>query len=296
MFQESSSKSQSSNDRGLSSHFEESLKLSNVTLIDSEVNGSISSLMSCAEIVTLLARHGCQDLTPLLSSESISQYPVSTGGFGDIYRGRLLGNHKVAIKTVRVFESCELGKYHKSAARELYTWSKCRHPNVVELMGLVTFRGSLAMVSVWAEHGTLPAHLKKNPSTDRCSLSTLICRGLVYLHANSIIHGDLKGDNVLISADGNPMLNDFGNASVQNASLRFSQTTTGIKYSTRWAAPEIIMETTLLTREADIYALGMTILVLKSALPQNLNMPLNYIRRRPSPETCHMRALRRTLL
>ncbi|CAE6469725.1 unnamed protein product [Rhizoctonia solani] len=216
--------------------------------------------MPCAKMIELLVRHGCKDLTILFVPKDCSEYPVSTGGFGDVYRSRLLDNRRVAIKTMRIFESELPGKYSKWAAREIHTWSKCKHPNVVELMGLMMFRDSLAIVTEWVENGTLPDYLRKNPATDRCRLSTLICDGLVYLHSNDIIHGDLKGDNILISLNGNPMLNDFGNASNQDSSLYFSQTTTGTKYSTRWAAPEILEETTPLTRKSDVYSLGMTIL------------------------------------
>ncbi|KAG8701609.1 hypothetical protein FRC11_012028, partial [Ceratobasidium sp. 423] len=81
--------------------------------IDFELNNVVSSLMSCDDIIALLARHGCQNLTPLLLTETCSQYPIASGGFGDIYRGKLLEGRKVAIKTVRVFESYEPGKYHK---------------------------------------------------------------------------------------------------------------------------------------------------------------------------------------
>ncbi|KAG8729676.1 hypothetical protein FRC11_008227 [Ceratobasidium sp. 423] len=84
--------------------------------------------------------------------------------------------------------------------------------------------------------------------------------------------------NVLISSNGTPMLNDFGSASVQNASVQFTNPTSGGKHTTRWAvgspiqeserqiiystaqAPEILLGTTGPTREADVYALGMTIL------------------------------------
>ncbi|CAE6526580.1 unnamed protein product [Rhizoctonia solani] len=191
---------------------------------------------------------------------SSSMYPIATGGFGDIYRAGLSNHCTVAIKTIRVFESPNPGRYYKWAARELHAWSRCKHPNIVELMGMAVFRGSLAMISMWTENGALPIYLGRNPSADRCLLSVLISRGLAYLHSNSIIHGDLKGNNVLISHDGIPMLNDFGNARIQNATLRFSQSTTGVKLTMRWAAPELFEETALLSYEADVYALGMTML------------------------------------
>ncbi|EUC67720.1 tyrosine kinase catalytic domain protein, partial [Rhizoctonia solani AG-3 Rhs1AP] len=93
--------------------------------------------------------------------------------------------------------------------------------------------------------------------------SGAICEGLVYLHGINIVHGDLKGANVLIAQDGTPMLADFGNASldISNPTLGFTQNDTKPGISVRWAAPELFDEgTSLPTMAGDIYSLGMTIL------------------------------------
>ncbi|CUA74372.1 hypothetical protein RSOLAG22IIIB_11162 [Rhizoctonia solani] len=66
--------------------------------------------------------------------------------------------------------------------------------------------------------------------------------------------------NILISRDGHPMLMDFGNASLEDPILRFTQTNTRPSISHRWAAPEILMGTSSHTTAGDIYSLGMTIL------------------------------------
>ncbi|CUA77001.1 Serine/threonine-protein kinase dst2 [Dictyostelium discoideum] [Rhizoctonia solani] len=218
--------------------------------------------MSCQEIVLLLTDHGCHDFTKFLDEPTFSKYPVASGGLGDVFFGCLIDKSPLAIKTIR---SChEPGQsarvYHKRAAREIYTWSKCKHPNVVPLIGLAVFRDCLAMISRWEENGSLLHYLSLNPSVDRCTMSTSICAGLAYLHEHDIVHGDLKGANVLISQDGTPMLMDFGNASLLEATLQFTQTTTGPYISPQWTAPEILAGTSSYTIVGDIYSLGMTIL------------------------------------
>ncbi|KAG8683788.1 hypothetical protein FRC09_015852, partial [Ceratobasidium sp. 395] len=73
------------------------------------------------------------------------------------------------------------------------------------------------------------------------------------------IHGDLKGDNILISDDGRLKLTDFGLTMIHQTALEFSKTAKG-GGTQRWMAPELLAETSERSKEADIYALGMTLL------------------------------------
>ncbi|KAG8724898.1 hypothetical protein FRC09_012310 [Ceratobasidium sp. 395] len=141
-------------------------------------------------------------------------------------------------------------------ARELHTWSKCNHPNVANLLGLAEFREQIAMVSVWMENGDLRSYVNKYPNVDRIKLCTQIADGLAYLHSTGIIHGDLKGPNVLISKDGVATLIDFGNAVLGESTLQFTDTGTNQKISIRWTAPELL-EGGKHSANADQYALGM---------------------------------------
>jgi serine/threonine protein kinase len=52
-------------------------------------------------------------------------------------------------------------------ARELNAWSKLKHPNVLELLGLAQFHDCLAMVSPWMEYGSVMAVIQKSPHLDR---------------------------------------------------------------------------------------------------------------------------------
>ncbi|CAE6408933.1 unnamed protein product [Rhizoctonia solani] len=215
--------------------------------------------MTCDEIVSILENHGCANLTSALDEATCSQHPIVNGGSGDVFYGRLLNGTQVAIKIIRSSHdpSEKVRVFHKRVAKEIHTWSKCRHRNVAELMGSAVFRDCLAMVSRWENNGNMPHYLSRHPNADRCKMSVSICAGLVYLHSKNIIHGDLKGANVLISRNGTPMLTDFGNASLLDATLLFTATRTGLGFSLRWAPPEILEEANPHTTASDVYSLGM---------------------------------------
>ncbi|KAG8708053.1 hypothetical protein FRC08_000131 [Ceratobasidium sp. 394] len=221
----------------------------------------VNSFMTVEELIACLGNRGCADITDQLNLESCTTYPLFSGGFGDVYRGKTRDGIEVAIKTMRLYVTSEGGdkKRLNRAARELYTWSRFNHPNVAKLLGLAKFRDHVGMISTWETNGSLHNYLEKRPQANRCQLSTQIAEGLGYLHQTGVVHGDLKGANVLISRDGSALLADFGNSTLQVYTLKFI-TSSGIHITARWAAPELLDGEGKRSIPADIYALGMTIL------------------------------------
>lgn len=104
-------------------------------------------------------------------------------------------------------------------------WRTLDHPNVLPFYGVtyigrhlysVSLQSSIyrpdtnrVQVSPWMECGTSISFVQKFPQTDVLKLLSEISEGLAYLHSLGIIHGDLRGANVLIS-DGVARLSDFG--------------------------------------------------------------------------------------
>jgi hypothetical protein len=62
----------------------------------------VTTQQSSSEITQHLVRHHCPDITPSLDLSFCGNNPISWGGFGDIYRGRLLDGTQIAIKCARL--------------------------------------------------------------------------------------------------------------------------------------------------------------------------------------------------
>jgi len=112
---------------------------------------------------------------------------------------------------------------------------------------------------------------RTHPEYNRILLLIETAAGLEYLHEQCIVHGDLKGANILIDSDRRARLADFGLAVVIDESAAGSVIEdNGIRGTARWMAPELLLpekfgftvecQTRLPSRGTDIYALGMTIL------------------------------------
>ncbi|KAF8597017.1 kinase-like protein [Ceratobasidium sp. AG-I] len=236
----------------------------------------IDKNMTSIQIIEILSSHRCPDITSSLILENCSEYPVQGGGQGDIYRGEILGGVVVALKCPRVFMSHGTGSsVLKNAAHELYTWSRCDHENIVKLLGVALFRDQLAMVSPWIECGNASDCISLNPTMNRLQLCNQVIEGLAYLHESNIVHGDLRGKNILITTTGVAKLVDFGNSILRGHSLRFSSPMNNPLKSVGWTAPELLTNSGETTEETDIYALGMTILeLITGEMPfANLSIP-----------------------
>ncbi|CAE6415095.1 unnamed protein product [Rhizoctonia solani] len=231
--------------------------------IDDKYQELTGSHVSVQSVFDLLSHHGCLDLGPQMDPAQHTAVLMSGGGFGDIWKGHLLNATAVAIKVWRasLIEQCDY-KTLKQATRKVYYWSKMKHANVHELMGVVLFKGQLlGMVSEWMENGNLHEYLRKNLAADRHKLSILVASGLAYIHGFNMIHGDIKALNVLVSSDGVAKLTDFGLSIMSESSLEFLATTASQAGSIRWAAPELLVDESAKSKGSDVYALGMTILV-----------------------------------
>ncbi|KAJ1310555.1 hypothetical protein OPQ81_007285 [Rhizoctonia solani] len=220
----------------------------------------IGNAMTTNEVLSHLYERGCRNVASELNPFTVSKDPVARGGGGDVYSGELRTGERVALKCVRLAIGNEDRNKLKRTAHELYVWSKCNHPNVLELIGVTCCRGQVAMVSPWLDHGDLPTFLRQNPGADRHNLCVQIADGVAYLHEQTIVHGDIKGANVLISRDHVAKITDFGTSALKYYTLEFAATKSKPGLSIRWAAPEILEDKSDNSYEADVYALGMTIL------------------------------------
>ncbi|KAI6110116.1 kinase-like domain-containing protein, partial [Pisolithus sp. B1] len=145
---------------------------------------------------------------------------------------------------------------------EISIWTQLEHQNIMPLLGTTTkFDKTVSMVTEWMERGNAHNYVQ-DVAVDPHPLLLDIARGLSYLHSLGIVHGDLKGMNVLISGVGSALITDFG-CSYQSNPLPTMDIDPPRGGSLRWMAPESL-DTNAVSQQADIWAFGMTVLELFS--------------------------------
>ncbi|EGO03486.1 hypothetical protein SERLA73DRAFT_83501 [Serpula lacrymans var. lacrymans S7.3] len=193
---------------------------------------------------------------------------VIRGGYGDVYKGSWEGR-AVAVKVARLYDESTRDKILKSFSSEAVIWCNVNHENLVPFHGVYRPPGedvTICLVSPWMDNGNINQYLQRYPNTNRLPLILDVARGLQYLHTMkpAIIHSDLKGDNILMTASGKACIADFGIAATRNGFMMnvFSCTQTqSICGTLRWAAPEILADVpvdqpTQHTCMSDMHAFG----------------------------------------
>ncbi|KDQ49155.1 hypothetical protein JAAARDRAFT_681065 [Jaapia argillacea MUCL 33604] len=206
--------------------------------------------------------------------------PVAGGGFADILRGQL-GQVVVAVKRLRrVFSSPEDQIYiRKLLYREALIWKGLDHPYVLQFLGVASdvTSGSICLVSPWMVHGDMMTYLASRGSLG-VSVNELlfqVASGLLFLHSKDIIHGDLRGRNILIGSDHSSRIADFGLAIVADRKAAWSTKGSG---STRWMAPELLFPNMLgipfqRTFPTDVYAYACVCLEVYTEAPPFSSVP-----------------------
>ncbi|KXN82766.1 Serine/threonine-protein kinase HT1 [Leucoagaricus sp. SymC.cos] len=196
----------------------------------------------------------------------VNKEPVTCGYYGDILRG-YIEEQSVCVKVVKIYrKGTTSSKYLKSFMREIVIWGQLEHPNILPFYGVYHLDNAeerICLVSPWMENGTLVDYLKScSPEVERLLLVRDVASGLGYMHDQMIVHGDLKGVNVLVTLCGRACLADFGLASVNDTdAVRFSTLeSTGHQGATpRYEAPELLVdceEKLHRTTFSDMYAFG----------------------------------------
>ncbi|KAF8993490.1 kinase-like domain-containing protein [Cyathus striatus] len=143
--------------------------------------------------------------------------------------------------------------------KELKIWVTLKHKNILSLLGVYACFPELrqvALVSEYQRKGTLVPYVHTHPDVDRIRLLLDVAQGLRYLHSqeNPIIHGDIRGANVVIGGGGIAMIFDFGCACTEEE----ARETKEFDGTLRWMAPEKIdpSRAVAVTQKADIYCFG----------------------------------------
>ncbi|KAL4256534.1 Protein kinase domain-containing protein [Pleurotus pulmonarius] len=204
----------------------------------------------------------------LQSSEirRLSVAPISTSLRMDVYQGLYLERRKVIIRELRTATINE--RTLRSFKREVNIWDQVwkvdRGRHILPFYGFcVSDGGRPCTVSQWQQNGSAISYVRlHNTQIDYKLLIKGIAQGVQILHEMNppIVHGDLKGGNIMISDTGAPLIANLGLSKIiEDVGVEVTNTAS-LDESYRWFAPETFdgQEPTMSTM-TDIYSLAMTI-------------------------------------
>jgi serine/threonine-protein kinase len=195
---------------------------------------------------------------------------LGRGGMGVVYKARqqdldrvvalkmILASHLASPEIVRRFQA------------EAKASAKLRHSHIVQIHEVGQLQGQDFFTMEYIEGKSLAQRLAEGPIelSAAVRIVSLIARAGEYLHRQGVVHRDLKPSNVLLDADGNPYLTDFGlaKAFLENDSRR---TATGVIAGTpSYMAPEQASgRNEDIGPAADIYSLGAILYELLTGQP-----------------------------
>ncbi|KZT53905.1 kinase-like protein [Calocera cornea HHB12733] len=178
---------------------------------------------------------------------------------------------KIALKFSPLYDTlCRL-RSQESLDREIVRWIRLKHPNILPFLGTAYISietvPSICFVVPWMENGNVMTWIKTHRDVEKLALLQGVAQGLLYLHSQQppIIHGELRGSNVLIDSSGQPRLCDFGIEQFRDRTGHSEPVVTGPERYSSWA-PERLNPTRFgletdeaaITPSSDVYSFGMT--------------------------------------
>ncbi|KAL3753544.1 hypothetical protein ACJRO7_000880 [Eucalyptus globulus] len=192
---------------------------------------------------------------------------IGIGGFGAVYHGILPTNGcEVAVKKV----SRNSIQGMREFVAEIESLGRLRHKNLVNLQGWCKQKDELLLVYDYVPHGSLDSLIFKRKDgfvlnwEQRFRIIKGVAAGLLYLHEEweqVVIHRDVKSSNVLIDAEMNARLGDFGLARLyEHGTISH---TTNLVGTIGYLAPELARSGKAST-SSDMYAFGILLLEVAS--------------------------------
>uniref|UniRef100_A0A0D6QR45 Receptor-like serine/threonine-protein kinase n=1 Tax=Araucaria cunninghamii TaxID=56994 RepID=A0A0D6QR45_ARACU len=208
---------------------------------------------------------------PLLKRFTYKELKIATKNFQDrlgggeffsVYKGVLADRTPVAVKRI---ENCRNADKHFQT--EMTTVGMLKHENLIGIQGFCSEKSESLLVFDYMPNGSLDSFLFDESKSKykvldwktrfRIALGT--AKGIAFLHQKSIVHCDVKPENILLDANFCPKVAGFGLAKL--AGRNFRRDLTSIRGTRGYLAPEW-MSGLPITAKADVYSFGMTLLEL----------------------------------
>ena len=216
---------------------------------------------------------------------------IGRGGMASVYRGYDVHLQRyAAVKVIgaHLVTDDDHEDYRQRFIREARAIARLNHPNIVSVYQFGEIDGLYYMAMVLIEGRNLSQIMKEQaasghllPRQQVARIIRDIAAALDFAHANGVIHRDVKPSNIMITADGQAILTDFGLA------LSASEGTIGNTFgSAHYMAPEQAVSSAAVVPQSDIYSLGVVMYQLLTGRvpfddPSPMSVALKHINEAP---------------
>jgi len=186
---------------------------------------------------------------------------LGIGAFGKVKLAtHAVTGHKVAVKILNKAKIKQLGMEEK-VQREINILHLCTHPHIIRLYEVIDTPTDIFLVNEYVSGGELFDYIvsKGRLSADEArNFFHQIISGVEYCHFQKIVHRDLKPENLLLDANRNIKIADFGLSNLMRDG-DFLRTSCG---SPNYAAPEVISGHLYAGPEVDVWSCGVILYAL----------------------------------
>ncbi|MBL8216107.1 MAG: serine/threonine protein kinase [Bryobacterales bacterium] len=234
---------------------------------DTELRRTVDDLMQSdsdsavlEKAIAVEARHAVDDVQPgeIFGAFRLEEL-LGRGGMGAVYRAVRIDQEfrqQVAIKLVRSHLRAE--DWTRRFLRERQILARLNHPYIARLLDGGSLNGRPYFVMEYVDGVTADTYVQQHSLSvrDRIGLFQKVCQAVSYAHGQLVVHRDIKPQNILVQAGGNPKLLDFGIAKPLEEDEDGALTNASQRVLTpQYAAPEQVLGQPI-TTATDVYALG----------------------------------------
>ncbi|KAG5224922.1 G-type lectin S-receptor serine/threonine-protein kinase [Salix suchowensis] len=192
---------------------------------------------------------------------------LGRGGFGPVYKGKFPGGQEIAIKRL----SSVSGQGLEEFKSEVILIARLQHRNLVRLVGYCIKGVEKILLYEYMPNKSLDSFIfDRAPGIllnweTRFDIILGVARGLLYLHQDSrlrIIHRDMKTSNILLDAEMNPKISDFGLARMFEGK-QTEGSTNRVVGTYGYMAPEYALDG-LFSVKSDVFSFGVVVIEILS--------------------------------
>ena len=138
--------------------------------------------------------------------------PLGRGGMGMVWRAEQVSTRRQVALKLTISPRMESPRARARFQREVELTARLDHPNIARLYDSGLHQGMCYYAMELIDGVPLDQYVKSKALSRRQTLTLMrsVCQAVLFAHLHAVIHRDLKPSNILVSADGQPHVLDFG--------------------------------------------------------------------------------------